>query len=388
MKQPVLVLLIVVAGVLQTEPARAQQVTRSDSAAIYLEAARTLEARGQGAAADALYQLILERFPDTFAADAARERIRVPISDRNSTASGAVELKVWSTLYGLWLGVAIPAAFGVDNSEGYGVGLLVGGPAGFLIGQGLARSGSLSDAQARAITFGGTWGTWQGFGWSRVLDFGEGFDCQGDLCTSDGGAEETFASMVVGGLAGITVGSVLARKNITRGTASTVSFGALWGTWFGIATGVLAGLDDEDGLLASSLIGGNAGLVTTAILAPRWNLSRNRARLISISGVIGGLAGGGIDLIAQPDDEAALIGIPLAGSIIGLAIGAVTTRSYDALNPGGNDDADADGALLRWDHGGLSMSAPVPHMTLLPVVRNGKPDWETGAGLTLFRARF
>jgi hypothetical protein len=383
----VFVLLVVALGALFPARGEAQQVTRSDSAAIFLDAARMLDARGQGAAADAIYQLILERFPDTFAADAARSRVRVPVTDRISTSSGAVELKVWSTLYGLWLGVAVPAAFGAEGSEAYGVGLLVGGPVGFLVGQGLARSGSLSDAQARAVTFGGTWGTWQGFGWSRVLDLGEGFECDGDLCVSDGGAEETFAAMVVGGIGGIAVGSVLSRKNITPGIASTVSFSALWGTWFGTAAGVLIDAED-DGLLAASLIGGDAGLVTAAILAPRWNMSRNRARLISIAGVIGGLAGGGIDLIVRPDDEKAAVAIPLAGSIIGLAIGAVTTRSYDARNPGGDENDGAGSALLRLDHGRFSIDMPIPHLAALPHTRNGRADWETGAGLTLFSARF
>ena len=387
MRKSVFVLLVVALGALFPARVEAQQVTRSDSAAIFLEAARMLEARGQGAAADAIYQLILERFPDTFAADAARSRVRVPVTDRVSTSSGAVELKVWSTLYGLWLGVAVPAAFGANDSEAYGVGLLVGGPVGFLVGQGLARSRSLSDAQARAITFGGTWGTWQGFGWSRVLDLGEGLECDGDLCVSDGGAEETFAAMVVGGIAGIGVGTMLSRKNITPGIASTVSFGALWGTWFGTAAGVLIDAED-DGLLAASLIGGDAGLVTAAILAPRWNMSRNRARLISIAGVIGGLAGGGIDLITRPDDEKAAVAIPLAGSIIGLTIGAVTTRSYDARNPGGNENDGAGSALLRLDRGRFSIDMPIPHLAALPHTRNGRPDWETGAGLTLFSARF
>ena len=49
-------------------------------------------------------------------------------------------------------------------------------------------------------------------------------------------------------------------------------------------------------------------------------MSRNRTRLVSIAGVIGGLAGAGLDLIVQPDNEKVAIGIPLAGSIAGLAM--------------------------------------------------------------------
>ena len=61
-----------------------------------------------------------------------------------------------------WNAVAIAA----------GVGLLLGAPAGFFASRAYARSRPLSDGQARAITLGGTWGTWQGFGWASVLDLG------------------------------------------------------------------------------------------------------------------------------------------------------------------------------------------------------------------------
>jgi hypothetical protein len=117
-------------------------------------------------------------------------------------------------------------------------------------------------------------------------------------------------------------------------------------------------------------------------------MSRNRARLISISGVIGGLSGGGIDLITQPDDEKTAIAIPLAGSIIGLAIGALTTREYDATRGGGDGDAELDGSLVRWQDGRLAVDVPVPRPVALPITRAGRVAWETGARLTLLRARF
>lgn len=375
--------LILLAMILAPARVGAQQVSRADSAAVLLAGARLLESRGETDAADAVYQLLVERFGDTAAAEQARQRLRLPSASR-STRSGRVELQVWTTLYGLWLGIAVPGALGADGPEAYGVGLLVGGPAGFLTGLGLARSRELTDSQARAITLGGTWGTWQGLGWANVLDLGEDLTCDGDVCFSEGGSEETFAAMIVGGVSGIVAGALLSRKNIPQGVATAVNFGALWGTWFGFAASYLADLED-DNLLAATLIGGNAGLLGTALLAPRWNMSRNRARLISIAGVIGGLSGAGADLILQPDDDKVAVAIPMVTSALGLLIGTLTTRNYDARPQGGGD---FDTALLRFEDGRLGLGTALPVPTLLPIERADRTEWRPAVALTLFRARF
>lgn len=358
------------------------QVTRSDSAAVLLDAAARLERDGRRDAARELYVMIVARFSGTPAADSALQTLGGP-RGTGSTRGGRVELQVWSTVYGLWLGVAVPAAFGADGSEPYGIGLLIGGPAGFLTGLVLARSRELTDGQARAITWGGTWGSWQGFGWAEVLDLGEGPDCFGDVCVSDGGPEERFAGMIVGGLTGIGVGLAFSGRNITNGMATSFSLGSLWGSWFGLAGGVLAGLEDDD-LVASTLLLGDAGLFTSALIASQTGMSRDRARLISIAGVIGGLAGGGVDLIAKPDDDKELVAIPFLGSLAGLVIGAVTTRGFDGQDSSGGD---LDDALLRFD-GDWRVGVPVPSLASVPARARGRDVRRPALGLTLFRARF
>jgi hypothetical protein len=84
---------------------------------------------------------------------------------------------VFATLYGLWLGVAVPTALGADDGEAYGAGLLVGGPLGLFSARAVTRSRSLTEGQVRAISWGGIWGTWQGFGVAEVLDIGEDVIC-------------------------------------------------------------------------------------------------------------------------------------------------------------------------------------------------------------------
>jgi hypothetical protein len=371
------------------------QVTRADSAAVLLEAAEGFAVQGDADIAQAVYRLILERFPETAAGRAAQAYL-TDVRSEGTRGSGSVELQVWSTLYGLWLGAAIPGALGASGSEPYGVGLILGGPAGFFGGRALARHGDLTEGQARAITMGGSWGIWQGFGWREVFDWGVGETCEvapwdssQEYCYSnEGDTEENFAATIIGGLAGMGVGYALSSRAISPGVATTVNFGALWGTWFGVASGVLMDLDDDD-LLAAALVGGDAGLVSMALLAPDWNVSRNRARIVSIAGVIGGLTGAGIDLLADVDDEKTAIGIPMVTSLIGLGVGMYSTREYDARQRG---DAGGDGAfsgsLVDVTDGRWTMNTPVPYPVMLERQGVRGPVPTTGLGVTLFSAKF
>jgi len=364
------------------------QVTARDSAAVLLGTAERFARTGRADVADALYRYIAEHFTSTPAAEQARARMEATSpSGFEGQESGRVELQVWSTLYGLWLGVAIPGALGIDGPEPYGVGLLLGGPAGFLAGKAIARSRAITEGQARAITLGGTWGTWQGLGWTDVLDIGEGYRCDLDVCTNDGASEERFAGMIVGGLVGIGVGTVLSRREVSAGAATTANFGALWGTWFGVAGGYLMDLEG-DGLLAATLLGGDAGLVGAALMAPAWRMSRSHARLVSIYGVMGGLAGLGVDLIVQPDNDKAVMAIPLVGSIVGLGIGAGVTRNYDGRGDVGAVGGGPGSALLEVAHGrlDLGMPVPLPMRVDLEGARGRSPH--AALGVTLLGMRF
>jgi hypothetical protein len=346
---------------------------------------------GREEVAEALLHFIGERFGRTPAGVEARDVLaRLAVGVSNSASR--VELQVWSTLYGLWLGLAVPGALGADGSEAYGAGLLVGVPGGFLAGRALARSRPFSEGQVRAITFGGTWGTWQGIALTEVLDLGEGEVCGDFGCfPKDDNGQELLAGGVLGGLAGIAAGAVLARQPISGALATTVNLGAVWGSWFGLAGGVLADLEG-DALLGATLAGGDAGLLAAA-LGRGWGLSRNRARLVSIAGVIGGLLGAGVDLLAQPEDDKALVAIPLAGSLIGLGVGAAVTREQrpgpgDERRAGEGRTAPAGGSLLRISGGSVNLGMPAPRLVLLPADRPGEMAWRPGAAMTLIRAEF
>ncbi len=305
------------------------QVTPADSAAVIVGLAERLQAEGKSDLARTLLQLVRERYPNTPAASRAADLLaqRPTVDD-----SGRTELIVFGTTYGAALGVGVPVAFNADDAEAFGAGLLIGAPAGFLASRAYARSRPLSQGQASAIISGATWGAWQAYGWSEVFDWGRETICQppelgGGCFDQDAEADDVVRTMIAGSIVGLGVGGFLSKKNISRGTASTVNLGALWGSWFGTAFGILAD-QENDALLTSALIGGNAGLLGGAIGNTRWRLTEQRARLISIAGVGGGLAGLGILLIASPDDvDNSAVLVPLSGSVLGLVLGTYWTRN-------------------------------------------------------------
>ena len=368
----------------------AQLVTRADSAAVLLRAATDFERSGEDEAADALYRYVAERFAGTPAADEASAWLRGPAAARPGGLS-RVELPVFGTLYGLWLGVAVPAAFGADSEGAYGAGLLLGGPIGLFSARAAQRSRGYSEGQVRAISWGGVFGTWQGFGWTELLNIGVEETCDLDYCYEEDNAEEILAGMILGGLAGITTGAIIARGPVGSGTSSAAQGGSIWGTLYGAAIAELVSGDADgggDGVLLTSLIAGNVGLIGGAALARKYDLTRPRIRMINLGAIVGGIGGLGIDLLVSAEDETALA-IPLVTSIGGLIIAAAATGDGEGGRPDPGPAEDFGASLLDWRDGRLSLNPPLPAPTLLPMDDvTGRPQWRPGLRLELFRAKF
>ncbi|MFW6078530.1 MAG: tetratricopeptide repeat protein [Gemmatimonadota bacterium] len=403
---------VVVGGAVESaaaqEPERPGAAASADTAAVLLDVAIGLEEAGRSELAAELYRLILDRYPESPAADEVRRRF----AERGAVEpeeDGRVELMVWSTLYGLWLGVAVPGALSADGPEPYGLGLLLGGPAGLIASHLYTRDRFIGDGDASVLTFAGTWGTWQGLGWQMALDLGVGTEtrCVTDVdppqCfeTTEDSQEEFFTAGIVGGLAGLaTGGAVLARTGggVAPGTATMINFGALWGTYWGFSLSVIADVEDGDETLTWALLAGDAGLLATALAAPGWRLTRGRARMINIAGIAGLVGGLGLDLLIQPGDADVAVAIPMLSSIAGLAIGvASTSAGAEEVRPADGPSSGASGALLEWRRGaGLGLGVPVPTPTLLapspsPMwMRAGAPGSRDRLGLRLrvLHARF
>ena len=359
-------LLAIALGICSPSRPASAQVARADSAAVLLGAAADFEREGESDTAETLYRHITGRFPDTPAAETARTRLEAAGAER-SQAGGETELKVWSTIYGTWLGIMVPAAFDVDRPEPYGAGLMLGAPGGFFGSRAFAASRPLSLGQARAITWGGTWGALQGMALARAMDLGGSERESG---------QAVVASMIAGSAVGIAGGMLAAREEIRPGTATAANLGSLWGAWLGLASSILLDLE-ENPTYATVAVTGNAGLVAGAFAGSRWPLSRSRARLISVGGLIGTVAGFGLLLLADTDFDDVSIAVPLTGSIAGLVVGTALTSGNDARQETGGDAAADDtppatGALLSWSDGDWSLSVPLPS----PVLDPGR--WESG----------
>lgn len=366
------------------------QVTRADSAAVLLDVAQRLRAEGRSALANQLLELVRERYAETPAgAEAARLRgsARIDLDER----SGKTEVLVFGTSYGLALGSLVPVALGADDPEPIGLGLIIGGPLGFLGSRQLLKAREVSEGQARAISFGALWGAWQGFGWTNVFELGADDFCSPEgYCYDSGPSDEAqMRASLLGSAVGLGTGLYLSRKPIPAGTATAVNLGAFWGTWYGIvANELLSDAETDDRGMTLSLLGGNAGLIAAAIIAPRMQLSRPRARLISITGVAGLLAGMGVSLIASEAEDDTWILLPAAGSVAGLLLGTHWTRNYDERVQLRRGDGDGDRALLNWNDGQLGVSVPEAQLRALRTRTNGRPSYEPGVHVPLFQAKF
>jgi hypothetical protein len=221
--------------------------------------------------------------------------------------SGRNDLKLFGGFYGLWLGIAVPIALEADSPEAFGVGLLLGGPLGWGTAAALSRNTDMTEGRASIISLGGWLGTWQGLGWSSLNDNLDG--------------HQVVGYGVLGGLAGIAAASALTSKvEFTEGHGELTHSANLWGAWFGIVAGVLLDHQNDD-LLRFALIGSDALVLGTGLATKGSPLKEKQVRLVNLAGLMGGVMGLGIILIAQPEDETGVMAILGLSSLTGLIVG-------------------------------------------------------------------
>ena len=225
----------------------------------------------------------------------------------------------FGTLYTTWLGVGTLVLLDVENPPLYGLALIAGPLSGLFGSLSFTRESELSDGQASLITLGGTWGIWQAVAAANLANADE---------------KLTVGASMVGGALGLALTSSIVRgRNISPGDATLINFGGIWGTWFAICGAMAARNRDQDNsdfILGSAMMGGNIGLSTMAAWSTKLNMSRARARLINIGGIVGTLYGLGASILLdiEPEDRTfwSLMGL---GGVVGLTAGAYFTRNYD-----------------------------------------------------------
>jgi len=227
--------------------------------------------------------------------------------------SGRTNLLIFSGYYGIWLGIATPIALKADSPQLFALGLILGAPLSVYTASTLSRDHSVSKAKATMISLGGHLGTWQGLGWGGLGDIE-------DNPTVIGIGE-------ISGLAGIVSANYLSNRiEFTEGHASIMSSGLNWGLWYGF---VFSAVVKDDNALQDMLIGSDIAVVSAGFLAKDSQASSSRIRLINLAGIVGTVAGLGVDLLFQVDNSEAAMAIVGAGGVAGLITGAKMTKDYD-----------------------------------------------------------
>jgi len=235
---------------------------------------------------------------------------------------GRGRLVLWSSLYGIWLGIATDLMFEVDGDRAVIVAPLLGMGAGLGLSLAATSSYQLTVGEAYTIITGLDYGSFNGALWAG------GFDL-----TDKGVVGATVATSIAATSVGVLVANA---KSPSAGDIELVRSGLLWGTVGGFLATAAIGPSVTNNIRAESVFkiaaaSMDAGFVTGVALANYFNLSKNRVLIIDAGGLAGGLAGAGIAwLVAGSDSNGqAIAGAALGGMIAGLGIAAYATRDLD-----------------------------------------------------------
>ncbi len=348
------------------------QTSRSDSANVLLHIAGELRDAGASARARVLIEVLIERYGETQAARLAADMLAA-LPSQDESESGMVELVAWHTLFGTAVGALVPAAFGLEGSEPYGAGILLGGPLGFFGSHGLARARPITSGQALAIDFGSMWGMIQGPMIRDWLNIGEREQCfptgSGTFCQEETPDEAVPAAMLVGGLSGLVIASlVVPTRPISTSTGLSMIFGSHWGLYFGFLAAVLVNADEGEGEIPFMLLGGNGLALAAALGMPKLGWSPSRVWLVHLGGLMGVAAGFGVGALTDPDSEFAGATIMTVGGLMGLGLGVAVTRADErrGIGPG----PAMSGALFNVRNDRVQLGVPLPMPSLVPS-RNG-----------------
>jgi hypothetical protein len=229
---------------------------------------------------------------------------------------GRAETVGFGVLYGAWAGLATTILVDEDDDEkSMAAGMMLGAPVALITSLAATRGRQMTRGQASLLRLGGYFGTWQGLGLSLLSD---------DVSENTG-----VGAALAGGLAGIGIASVAgAVTQPSTGQAALVNYGALWGTWLTFAGTQVVDMEDGDAVLATTLVGGVAGVAAGALLASKVELREGRANLINLGGIAGTVMASGLLILLQPDEQQTGMAVVMAGGVLGLVAAARRTKEY------------------------------------------------------------
>jgi len=273
------------------------------------------------------------------------------ISERASANEGRGRLVFWSSLYGIWMGIAGDILTDVKDARSAVILPMVG--------MGVALGTSLVITAHHPVTTGQAWTIITG------LDYGSlnGALWGGGLGLSTKGVVGlSLATSVTATSVAIFVASTQSPK---AGDIELVRSSLLWGTTAGLlgAAAFSSSNTSAEGVWRTGAIAMDVGLAAGIGLANSFDLSRNRVLIIDAGAIGGGLVGLGFAFLIGGNHVSAqtVAGGALGGLVAGIAIAALATHNLDTK--GDQARASAYPALLARDaegHWSVGMPAPTP----------------------------
>ncbi len=280
-----------------------------------------------------------------------------PTIDETASANeGRGRLVLWSSLYGIWLGIATDALFGVDGTRSAIVPPMIGLAAALGASLLVTADHPLTTGQAWTIISGLDYATVDGALWGAGLGL-----------SAKGVVGSAIATSAVATGAAVWVA---ASQRPKAGDIELVRSSMLWGTTGGLL-GLAAAAPSNSSSRTAWLGGAIAIDLSLALgigLADQFDLSRNRVLIIDAGAIGGGLAGFGISwlIVGGPNASGrAVAGGSLAGLVAGISVAAIATRHLDSR--AGEARALPYPALIgRAADGHWSFSLPRPDRVLTP----------------------
>jgi hypothetical protein len=273
------------------------------------------------------------------------------ISESASANEGRGRLALWSSLYGIWFGIATDVLLDINGSRSAIVPPMVG--------MGAALGASLLVTADHPITTGQAWTIITGLDYASV----NGALWGAGLGMSAKGVVGTSIVTSVGATTAATFVAVTQRPK--AGDIELVRSSLLWGTTAGLLSAAAFAPDtSSEGAWLTGAIAMDVSLVVGISLANNFDLSRNRVLIIDAGAVGGGLVGLGITLLIVGGDNVsgqAVAGGALGGLCAGIAVAALATHNLDT--PETQARAPAYPALFARDadgHWAVGMPAPTP----------------------------
>lgn len=261
---------------------------------------------------------------------------------RRPSGLARAELVTAQTISGITMGGWMCGLAECDDARVIVSVLTLGGAAGLTGSLILTNDGGITPGRALAVNSGTSWGVYNG----AMLAAMAGADDKG-----------LFGALLAGQLLGTGAGVAVAA--LTNPTAGDISMATSGGLWMGGLMFLINGIGefdlfDGDGDLASILIMSNLGVAGAGLLRgfDVLQMSRSRALLIDVGGIMGTLLGMGVAVLIRGDDitQPALFGPGLAGMLAGLGGTFYLTKDWDVP-----EAPDVNLAILPTTDGGVTV---------------------------------